>query len=83
MTTSTSTPALELLVLRFREVRGAGNPLLRISAPGTLIDRMIAESLVRGNAPLLGFDCVTFGPSLDVYVDDALPPDTFRIAVLK
>ncbi len=76
-------PALEMLVLRVREVRGAANPLLRISAPATLLDRMIHESLVRGVTPLLGYDCVTFGPALDVYVDDALPPDTFRIALRK
>jgi hypothetical protein len=81
--TATSTPALELLVLRYREVRGAANPLLRITAPATLLDRMIAESLARGTTPELGYNCVGFGPELVVYVDDDLPADTFRIAVLK
>ena len=75
-------PALEMLVLRVREVRGDTHPLLRISAPGALLDRMIHESLQRGVTPALGYDCVTFGPSLDVYVDDSLPHDTFAI-VLK
>jgi hypothetical protein len=84
-TTSHAASALELLVLRYREIRGqsALPPSLRISAPATLIDRMIHESLVRGTTPLVGFDCVTFGPLLDVYRDDSLPPDTFRIALLK
>ncbi len=76
-------PALEALVLRFREIRGTGNPLLRISAPATLVDRMIHESLMRGVTPPLGYNCATFGPGLTVYVDNDLPDDTFRIAVLK
>jgi hypothetical protein len=83
MKTATSMPALEMLVLRFREVRGDSNPMLRISAPATLLDRMIKESLMRGVTPPLGYNCATFGPGLTVYVDDDLPRDTFRIAVLK
>jgi len=72
-----------MLVLRVREVRGAANPSLRISAHGALLDRMIAESLVRGNAPLLGYDCASFGPHLDVYVDNSLPHDCFKIELLQ
>jgi hypothetical protein len=72
-------PALEMLVLRVREVRGNANPLLRISAHGALLDRMIVESLQRGVTPQFGFDCASFGPHLDVYVDNALPPDCFLI----
>jgi hypothetical protein len=72
-------PAFEMLVLRVREVRGAANPMLRISAHGALIDRMVCESFQRGVAPQLGFDCASFGPHLDVYVDNDLPRDCFLI----
>jgi len=44
---------------------------------------MIHESLMRGVTPPLGYNCATFGPGLTVYVDNDLPDDTFRIAVLK
>ena len=79
--------AIESLVLRVRETQ---HPVtqLRISAPVTLIDKMIDEFLARGETPEFGSekdtgcDLVWFGPHLAVFLDADLPAGTFKIQSL-
>jgi hypothetical protein len=78
---------LESLVRRVRETEYPVTQL-RISAPVTLIDKMIDEFLARGETPEFGSekdtgcDLVWFGPHLAVFIDADLPDDTFKIQSL-
>ncbi len=83
MTAATSTPALELLVLRIREAAGVAHSGLRITAAPGVLTQMVSEFIARGEVPQVGYDCVRFGPHLAVYIDYRLPRDTFAIVLRK
>ena len=74
--------AIESVVRRVRETEYPVTQL-RISAPVTLIDKMIDEFLARGETPEIDNEVVEFGPYISVHPDDDLPSDCFKIAVQK